>query len=90
MGSNGVKSDFSPDINQICTRGIFLDSKKGYRIRFSGNAVFDPILALKRGPNGVKSEFSPDFNEIRTKGVFLHLKKGNGVRFSENALLTSF
>ena len=48
-GSNGVKSEFSPDFNDICTRGAFLLLKKGYRVRFLGNAVFDPILALKRG-----------------------------------------
>ena len=44
-GPNGVKSEFSPDFNEIRTRGVFLHLKKGYGVRFSGNAVFDPILA---------------------------------------------
>ena len=72
MGSNGVKSEFSPDFNEILTRSVFLHMKKGYGVRFAVHAVFDPILAIVQGGNGVKSEFSPDFDRIRTKGVFLH------------------
>ena len=50
MGPNGVKSEFSPNFNEIRTRGVFLQFKKEYGVRFLGNAVFDPILALKWSP----------------------------------------
>ena len=54
MGSNEVKSEFSPDFNEIRTRGVFLPLKKGKGVRFAVHAVFDPILADIQGKNGVK------------------------------------
>ena len=70
MGSNEVKSEFSPDFNEIRTRGVFLHLKKGYRVRFLGNAVFDPILALKRGQMGSNLSFHPILTKFAPEVYF--------------------